>query len=137
MKVTDELFRSGVVPKEVDNRKGQSFDTVFKMLKNKYEYFDDMEGSEVIDEHLDALLIEISLLKEKLEHDRESMQQLNNSGGKTSTTTTPTKPPNTQNLLATIAERYAAIAAHIDNNEELRREVITLREALEKMIERG
>jgi len=38
LKVTDELFRSGVVPRGVDNLKGQSFGTVFKLLKNKFEY---------------------------------------------------------------------------------------------------
>ena len=108
LKVTDELFRSGVVPKGVDILKGQSFDTVFKKLKYKFEYFNDMEGSELIDEHLDALLLEVAAIKNKLKHDKESMQ-LKKSEEKTSTTTSP-KQPNPQNLLMeAIADKVAAI----------------------------
>ena len=38
MKVTDELFSSGIVPKGVDKLKGQSFDAAFKIIKNNYAY---------------------------------------------------------------------------------------------------
>ena len=70
LKVTDELFCSGVLPRGVDHIKGQSYDTVFKKVKYKFEYFNDMEVSELIDKHLDALLIEVTSIKDSLEHDR-------------------------------------------------------------------
>jgi len=66
LKVADDLFSSGVVP--AGKMKGQAFDTVFKKMKYHYEYFNDMESSEFIGEHLDALLVEVSLIKDKLEH---------------------------------------------------------------------
>ena len=66
MKVTDELFKEGVVPRGVDNLKGQSFATAFAIIKRKYSYFNDPEGNELIGKHLDALLIEVENLNEEM-----------------------------------------------------------------------
>ena len=52
MKVTDELFSSGILPKGVVKLKGQSLDAAFKIIKNKYAYFNDKEGDELINTHL-------------------------------------------------------------------------------------
>jgi len=94
-----------------------------------------MERSELIDKHLDALLLEVTTLKDKLEHDREMAQQKK---AKTLTTTAP--PPATRpDKDATIKEQSKLIAEHVETidsrdrtNGELQLEIERLRAELER-----
>jgi len=72
LKVTDELFKGGDVPRGVGNLKGQSFATAFAKIKCNYSYFNDKEGDELICKHLDALLIKVENLKEGIQRNRTS-----------------------------------------------------------------
>ena len=72
LKVTDKLFAGGVVPKGVDNLKGQRFEVAFKKIKDHYKYYRDVEGDEQIRAHLDALLVEVNNLKEGIESQRSN-----------------------------------------------------------------
>jgi len=91
-----------------------------------------MEGSELIDEHLDKLLVEVTALNLKLEHDKESMQ-LKKSEEKMSTSSmSPPEQPNTQNLLAAIADKDAAIVGKDAAIVSLRAENEKLRKLSER-----
>jgi len=72
MKVTDELFKEGVVPRGTYSLKGQTFATAFAIIKRKYSYFNDPEGNELIGKHLDSLLIEVENLNEEMQKKMQS-----------------------------------------------------------------
>jgi len=67
MKVRDKLFKEGIAPRGVSALKGQSFATVFAIIKRKYSYHGDTDGDAMIGEHLDALLIEVEKRKKKMQ----------------------------------------------------------------------
>ena len=129
LKVTDDLFSSGVVPKGCYGLKGQAFKSAFKRVKYHYEYFNDMEGSELINDHLDALLVEVCAIMDKLEHERENNQQKK---AKTATTMPPPAKIQYNDKDATIREQRKLIETRINHNEELRRENEKLLEELER-----